>query len=72
MVLSISVVPEALAAGLDDEPAAGVLLEVVVVELDELAHAATASTAAARLAAVNSFRIRRFSSHRVCLPLVIT
>jgi hypothetical protein len=36
----------------DEAPAADV-------ELDELAQAVTASTAAARLAAVNSFRIRR-------------
>jgi hypothetical protein len=58
MVLSISVVPDELAAGLDEPPAAGAVPGVVVaVELDELAQAATASTTAAKLEAVNTFRI---------------
>jgi hypothetical protein len=55
IVLLISAVP----AGLEAEPAAGVLLVVVVVEeLDELAHAVTSSTAAASPVTAHSFLIR--------------
>jgi hypothetical protein len=44
----------------DEAPADWALVGAgVLEELDELAHAVTASTAAARLAAVNSFRMGR-------------
>jgi hypothetical protein len=63
IVVAISVDPDALAAGLDAPAAAGVLLVpaagVVPEELDELPHAATASTAAARPTAVIIFRIEK-------------
>jgi hypothetical protein len=56
IVVVFNVVPDEA----DAAPAAGVLLGAgVLEELDELAHAVTASTATARLAAVNGFRIGR-------------
>jgi hypothetical protein len=60
----IVVVFNAVPDGLDDEPAAGVLLVLVADEpavLAELPHAATASTAAARPATLIIFRMCRFS-----------
>jgi hypothetical protein len=64
MVVAISVVPDELVAGLDEAPAAAAVVGAAGVvdelELDELAHAATASTPAARPTAVTIFRIGRF------------
>jgi hypothetical protein len=57
----IVVVFNAVPDGLDDEPAAGVLLVLVADEPAELPHAATASTAAARPATLIIFRMCRFS-----------
>lgn len=57
MVLVSTVVPAEFAAGLDAAGAAGLLCAGVLVELDELAQAATASTAVASAAAPNIGRI---------------
>jgi hypothetical protein len=60
--VAIRVVPDEVAAGLEAPAAAAVVGAggVAELELDELAHAATASTPAARATAVTIFRIGRF------------
>ena len=60
IVRLVNALPDELAAVPGEAPAAAALLGAAELEEpDELAHAATASTAAARPAVVNSFRIEK-------------